>query len=104
MYRMRIYESAGDNVAESTRIFQELVRPVHEKYGARLVGRWLTDDGKIVVIWQYRDIEHCRGCLQSVKEDPESKHTLPIRTAGGLAEVARREVFMTSTLPSNGPQ
>ena len=97
-YRMRTYNIPNVDIATSTTIFQSMVRPVHELLGARLVGRWLTDDRCLVVIWEYDSEKHCQDVLSSVKNDPELIRSTAMREASGTAAADRKEVFMRSTI------
>jgi hypothetical protein len=96
-YRMRVYEPSRDD-DRATRLFEEFVRPVHERHGAVLIGRWRTFEGRTVVIWKYDSEEDCRRVLAAAAVDPEIRDSQPLREAGGLAGVERQEWFMTSTV------
>ncbi|MEM1125862.1 MAG: NIPSNAP family protein [Bacteroidota bacterium] len=97
-YRMRTYYAADADHEVATRIFKAYVQPVHERHGAQLVGRWLTEDRRLVVIWAYPDEAACAQTLEAVRTDPVTRSTQAEREATGLASFEREEVFMTSTL------
>ena len=71
VFRMRIYDTHGVNIQTSTEIFTRLVYPVHTRYGAELVGRWLSDQNELVVIWKYPNRTAMKSILASISEDPE---------------------------------
>ncbi len=52
---------------------------VHEKHGARLIGRWQGDDGRMVVIWEYDSRADLERIQKAVREDPESSATAALR-------------------------
>ena len=100
---MRTYRASPDRLASSHRVFFEQVLPVHEKHGARLVGRWQGDDGRIVVIWEYDSRADCERIQKAVREDPDSAATTELRQSSGLLGADAEEVLMTSTEPSAAP-
>jgi hypothetical protein len=50
---MRIYQAVKENLAVFHESFRTHLLPVHLRHGARLVGRWETQDGRVVAIWEY---------------------------------------------------
>ncbi|MCZ6784744.1 MAG: NIPSNAP family protein [Proteobacteria bacterium] len=103
IYRMRTYRASRDRLASSHRVFFEQVLPVHQKHGARLVGRWQGDDGRIVVIWEYDSRADCERIQRAVQEDPDSAATAELRRSSGLFGAESEEVLMVPTEPSAAP-
>jgi hypothetical protein len=48
LYRMRIYQAVTENLAVFHDFFRGYLLPVQLRHGARLVGRWETEDGRVV--------------------------------------------------------
>jgi hypothetical protein len=53
---MRIYESVRGNLPLFHEFFLSHLLPVQLRHGARLVGRWETEDGRVVAVWEYDDL------------------------------------------------
>ncbi|HVB43698.1 MAG TPA: hypothetical protein VNF47_13475 [Streptosporangiaceae bacterium] len=47
LYRMRIYQSVRENLAVFHEFFLTYLLPVRLRHGARLVGRWEVEDGRV---------------------------------------------------------
>jgi NIPSNAP len=47
---MRIYRAVPENLATFHDFFRRYLLPVQLRHGARLVGRWETEDGRVVAI------------------------------------------------------
>ena len=101
IYRMRTYRAEPDRLASSHRVFFEQVLPVHRRHGARFVGRWQTDEGEVVVIWEYDSRAECERIQKAVREDPQSLATREVRESQGLLGAESREVLMTTTGPDS---
>lgn len=48
IYRLRIYQAIPNKVPEFHRFFREHLLPIQLRHGARLLGRWETDDGRVL--------------------------------------------------------
>jgi len=70
---------------------------VQLRYGARLVGRWETEDGRVVAVWEYGDRESYERIEAAVRSDPDSWRAQEYRRTG-LPELltSMEETFMTS--------
>jgi hypothetical protein len=99
IYRMRTYRADPERLASSHRVFFEHVLPVHLKHGARFIGRWQTDDDRIVVLWEYDSREDCERIQKVVKEDRYSEETASLRRDSGLFGAESEEVLMSPTGP-----
>ena len=98
IYRMRIYQAVRGNLPVFHRFFRERLLPVQLRHGARLVGRWETEDGRVVAIWEYDDMAAYERIEQAVRGDPDSALAQEHRKTLGQLFTSREEVFMTSTV------
>ena len=99
IYRMRIYKALPENLHAFHAFFRERLMPVQRRHGARLVGRWETEDGRVVAIWEYDSREAYEQIETAVRADPESQAAQEFRRASlGPLFTEREEVFMVSTL------
>ena len=55
LYPMRIYQAVRENLPAFHDFFGTYLLPVQLRHGARLVGGWETEDGRVVAIWEYND-------------------------------------------------
>jgi NIPSNAP len=55
IYRMRIYQAVPASLPAFHDLFRTHLLPIQQRHGARLIGRWQTDDDRVVAIWQYDD-------------------------------------------------
>ncbi len=99
LYRMRTYRAVPEHLDAFNEFFHSRLLPVQLRHGARLVGRWVTEDGRIVAIWEYDDRESYERIEAAVRQDPDSAaaqqfrhHSLP-----RLFD-QQEEVFMTKTV------
>ncbi|MCE2788852.1 MAG: hypothetical protein LW630_02940 [Saprospiraceae bacterium] len=97
--RMRIYNTSERKI-DSDKVFYELVKPVHEKYGAKFLGRYIDAKGRYVVLWAYPS-EHALNEIQKlVAEDEDTIKHAEIRKNSGLHGVDFEEFILESTEPS----
>ena len=98
IYRMRIYKAVKENLPQFHRFFRERLLPVQLRHGARLVGRWETQDGRVVAIWEYDSVETYEKIQQAVRHDPDSIAAQKYRQTLPPLFTEWEEVFMTSTV------
>lgn len=55
LYRIRRYRAVPENAQAFHDFFNRHLLPVQRRHGARLIGRWATDDGEILAVWEYDD-------------------------------------------------
>jgi hypothetical protein len=67
---MRIYDTVRENLPLFRDFFREHLLPVQLRHGARLVGRWETEDGRVVAVWEYDDRAACERIQAAVRRDP----------------------------------
>jgi NIPSNAP len=98
LYRMRIYQAVRENLPVFHDFFRAFLLPVQLRHGARLVGRWETEDHRVVAIWEYDDRAAYERIEAAVRDDPDSQHAQNYR--GGLPALmtVAEEVFMSSTV------
>lgn len=98
IYRMRIYAAEPENIAVFNRFFRERLLPVQLRHGARLVGRWQTEDNRIVAVWEYDSHADYVRIQAAVREDPDSRAAQALRRDLPAFFRDREEVFMRSTV------
>jgi hypothetical protein len=73
IYRRKMYKVAPSIIDEFNQHFNQTLLPTQLKYGARLVGRWMTTpDGKaaeIFAIWEYNNHEDYERIEEKVRRD-----------------------------------
>jgi NIPSNAP len=102
-YRMRIYESVRENLPLFHDFFRLHLLPVQLRHGARLIGRWDTDDGRVVAVWKYDDRAAYERIEVAVRSDPDSLKAQQNRGELPPLITAREETFMTATVPGSHP-
>lgn len=98
IYRMRIYQAVRENLEVFHGFFREYLLPVQARHGARLVGRWETEDGRVVAVWEYDDRQACERIEAAVRADPDSRRARDRRAELPPIIVSQEEVFMVSTV------
>jgi hypothetical protein len=102
IYRMRIYQAVRDNLPAFHDFFREYLLPVQLRHGARLVGRWETEDGRVVAVWEYDSRAACERIEAAVRSDPDSLRAIERRSELPPLIIEREEVFMSATLADAG--
>lgn len=98
LYRMRIYDTVRENLPLFHDFFRTHLLPVQLRHGARLVGRWETDDGRVVAVWEYEDRAAYEQIDAAVRADPDSGRAQRHRAQLPPLITAQQETFMASTL------
>ncbi|WP_306356389.1 NIPSNAP family protein [Nocardia sp. CC213A] len=96
IYRMRIYQAVNENLAVFHDFFQTHLLPVQLRHGARLVGRWETDDSRVVAVWQYDNREAYERVQSAVLADPATQRAQELRRGLPPFFTEKEEVFMRS--------
>lgn len=91
---MRIYQAVSENMPLFHDFFQTRLMPVQQRHGARLVGRWETEDGRVVAIWEYDDRASYERIQAAVATDPDSYEAQRVRRKLPALFTAKDEVFM----------
>jgi len=97
-YRMRIYSGVARNVSLFNDFFANWLLPVQLRHGARLVGRWQTDDDRIVAIWQYDSREAYEKIDAAIRSDPDAIAAQKYRRSLPKLFETAEQTFMHSTL------
>ena len=81
--------------------FLERLLPIQKRYGANLIGRQQTEDGKgIAALWVYYSIEQYESIQAKVSVDPDSIQVQKFwRTELNPLFTETGEAFMVSTIP-----
>ena len=95
IYRLRIYKAVPENLPAFHDFFRNHLLPIQERHGARLVGRWETEDSRVIAIWEYDDREAYERINAAVVADPASKMAQQYRATLGPLFTEREELFMT---------
>jgi hypothetical protein len=98
LYRMRIYQVVMENLPVFHEFFRTLLLPVQLRHGARLVGRWETEDGRVVAIWEYDDRAAYERIEAAVRADPDSRRAQEYRAHMPQLMTDTDETFMSSTI------
>jgi hypothetical protein len=73
IYRRKMYKVAPRIVEEFNEHFNQTLLPTQLKYGARLIGRWMTthdnDAVEIIAIWEYNSHEDYERIEEKVRSD-----------------------------------
>ncbi len=99
--RLRIYEAQGTDPAKADDVFHRLVKPVHERHGARFIGRYRDADGRVVVLWGYADEAALHRIQAAVASDPETLENRERRLRDGLHGATFTEMILWPTEPSS---
>jgi NIPSNAP len=98
IYRLRIYQAVPDGLASFHDFFRDYLLPIQQRHGARLVGRWQTEDDRVVAIWEYDDHVAYERIQAAVSVDPASRAAERRRQSLPMLYTEKVEVFMISTL------
>ena len=98
IYRLRIYEGIHANVVAFNSFFEQYLLPIQIRHGARLIGRWQTEDDRIVAVWEYDSRERYEQIQAAVRSDPESAKAQEIRKTLPALFRSTQETFMESTI------
>ena len=94
IYRMRIYRAVEGNLPLFHEFFRTHLLPVQLRHGARLVGRWETEDSRVVAVWEYDDRESYEQVQAAVVADPASRRAREIRQGLPPLFTEKDEIFM----------
>ena len=98
IYRMRIYQAVPENLETFNRFFEQHLLPTQLRHGARLVGRWATEDARVVAIWEYDSREEYERIQEAVAGDPDTARAQAVRVTLPALFTSLSETIMTSTL------
>lgn len=95
--RLRIYHAKDQDFKAADKVFYELVKPVHERHGARFIGRYRDGSGKHFVMWAYDSKDDLYRIQNLVANDPETLKNRETRLTTGFHAVAFDEYILEST-------
>jgi hypothetical protein len=95
---MRIYHAVPENLALFHDFFRTHLLPVQLRHGARLIGRWQTEDDRVVAVWEYDDRQAYERIQAAVRADPATRQAQQVRRSLPALITATDETFMSSTL------
>lgn len=98
IYRMRMYDTVRENLPIFHDYFRRHLLPVQLRHGARLIGRWQTEDGRVVAVWEYDDRQAYERIDTAVRADPASQRAREQRARLPALVTATEETFMSSTI------
>lgn len=98
IYRMRTYQAVTENLALFHDLFRDHLLPIHQRHGARLVGRWETEDSRVVAIWEYDDRAEYERIQAAVVADADWAAAQRHRESLPPLYTDKRDVLMTSTV------
>jgi hypothetical protein len=98
IYRMRIYRTRPDAAAVFHEFFRTWLLPVQLRHGARLIGRWETEDDRVVAVWEYDDRAAYERIQSAVSQDPDSRRAREHRKSLPVMFTEQEETFMHSTV------
>ena len=104
LYRVRRYVAVPENLAAFHDFFNDHLLPIQARHGARLVGRWETDDQEVIAVWEYDDLAAFERIEAAVRADSDSSEAQKQRTSLGLLFTEKHETFARSTVQSTGGQ
>ena len=98
LYRIRRYTGVAETAQSFDDFFNRYLLPVQRRHGARLDGRWATDDGENVAVWEYDDMAAYERIQAAVVADPDSVHAQQVRKTIEPLFTAKHESFARSTV------
>lgn len=98
LYRMRIYQAVPAHLPAFHDHFRDHLLPVQQRHGARLVGRWETEDDRVVAIWEYDDREAYERVQAAVQADPDFIAAQKYEATLPPLYTEKKDVLMTSTV------
>ncbi len=102
LYRVRRYDAVPDKLAAFHDFFNNHLLPVQIRHGARLVGRWETDDDEVIAVWEYDDMAAYERIDAAVRADPDGVRAQKQRRALGPLFTEKHETFARSTVQTSG--
>jgi hypothetical protein len=100
---MRVYQAVRENLPVFHDFFRTYLLPVQLRHGARLVGRWETEDGRVVAIWEYDNQAAYERIDAAVRADPNAWKAQQHRSQRPRLVTATDEVLMHSTMAPDLP-
>src|SRR6185312_3520028 len=96
---MRIYQAVPENLPVFHEFFRRWLLPIQQRHRARLIGRWETDDGRVVAVREYDDRAAYQRIESAVRQDPDLILAQQHRALLPPLITSEEEVVMSRTLP-----
>ena len=93
-YRMRTYRAVQENIGDFHRLFHDHLLPIQRRHGARLIGRWETEDHRVISIWEYDSRDEFQRIHRDVRDDPDTAVAREIRRTLGPLFIEKDDTFM----------
>lgn len=98
LYRRKTYKITPDKLETFNHFFQHYLLPNQLKYGAKLVGRWVTESkDEIFAIWEYIDLEHYHKIEENIRKDDLHYLAQEKRKELGELFLESKQDFLSST-------
>lgn len=100
-FRCRMYRVVPGKLEAFNAFFLARLLPVQQRYGAELIGRWVSEGGNVLLaLWAYESLDAYKTIQRQVDSDPDAfaarayrkEHLDPLFTE-------TQEWLMTSTVP-----
>ena len=98
LYRVRRYVAVPNRLAAFHDFFHDHLLPIQVRHGARLIGRWETDDQEVIAVWEYDDRAAYERIDAAIRADPASVEAQQRRRAGEPFFTEMHESFARSTV------
>lgn len=98
IYRVRRYVAVPEQLEAFHDFFNERLLPIQVRHGARLVGRWETDDHEVIAVWEYADMAAYERVAAAVRADPDSAAAQRHRETLGPLYTEAHETFARATV------
>jgi hypothetical protein len=91
IYRIRRYQAVPEQLDAFHAFFNEHLLPVQERHGARLVGRWVSDDHEVIAVWEYDSKDAYARIAAAVAADPDAQRAQQVRASHAAFFTAKHE-------------
>jgi len=102
LYRIRRYAAVPERLAAFNDFFSGYLLPIQVRHGARLVGRWETEEAEVIAVWEYDDKAAYERIDAAIRADPDSAKAREQRETLGQLFTERHETFARSTVEHTG--
>ncbi len=98
IYRRKVYTIKPEKYEEFTHFFHTYLLPNQWKHGARLVGRWVTEQkNEITAIWEYPSYEEYQRIEEAVRNDELHRFAQEKRKELGQLFIESKQDFLHAT-------
>ncbi|MFY0542926.1 NUDIX domain-containing protein [Brevibacillus sp. H7] len=98
IYRRKVYKLIPEKFDEFNRFFHTYLLPNQRKHGARLVGRWVTEEkNEVIAIWEYTSYDEYIRIEEAVRNDELHRLAQEKRKEMGQLYVESKQDFLEPT-------